>query len=375
MAIQSKIRVLIVDDSAVYRTLINTNLSNKPGFEVIGVARDAYDAQEKISQLKPDVLSLDVEMPKMSGIELTKKLMATAPIPIILVSAANINVFEALQAGAVDFVKKPDANRSISPEAFINELASKIKIASVAKISKHVSPRPAIDPQSTNNTSPKIGSNAVSNVSASLSNILGKSSKGCSNSVCNSTLIALGASTGGTEATLEVLKRLPKEIPPLLIVQHMPPGFTKLYAERLNRICAMNVKEAQDGDIITPGQVYIASGDCQMTLTKVGSMYKLRCRGTEKISGHCPSVDALFSSIAKESLKKNVGIIMTGMGKDGASGLLEMRKKGAYTIGESQESCVVYGMPMVAQNIGAVMVQASNKEIPNLLMKHLNTLG
>lgn len=363
----ANIRVLVVDDSVVYRTLITANLAGKPGIEVVGSAVDAYDAQEKIAKLRPDVLSLDVEMPRMSGIEFTKKLMSSSAIPIILVSAANINIFEALQAGAVDFVKKPDATRSVSPEAFINELASKIKIASIAKISKHA-------PTKSSAASTNPSANAT-NAAASVSSILGGKPTNCSDNVCNSAIIALGASTGGTEATLEVLQRLPAKVPPILIVQHMPVGFTKLYAERLNRLCAMNVKEAQDGDTVTPGWAYIAPGDCQMVLTRMGGIYKLRCRGTEKVSGHCPSVDVLFDSVAKDSAKKNIGIILTGMGKDGAAGLLEMRKKGAYTLGESQESCVVYGMPMVAQNIGAVMVQAGNREIPNLLMKHLNTLG
>lgn len=367
MAIEGKtIRVLVVDDSVVYRTLLATNLSSKPGIEVIGVANDAFDAQEKIASLKPDVLTLDIEMPKMSGIELTKKLMSTAPLPIILVSSANINVFDALQAGAVDFVKKPDANRSISPEAFIDELVSKIKVASVAKISNYLLARPVAE---------TVRAAEISATTNSINNILSKPLTDCSDSVCNSALIALGASTGGTEAIYEVLKRLPARIPPILIVQHMPPVFTKLYAERLNKICAMNVKEAQDNDVVVPGQVYIAPGDCQMRLIKVAGTYKLSCKGTEKVSGHCPSVDVLFDSVAKESSKTNIGIILTGMGKDGATGLLEMKNKGAFTLGESQESCVVYGMPMVAQNIGAVMVQASNKEIPNLLMKHLNTLG
>lgn len=364
----TNIRVLVVDDSAVYRTLISTNLSSKAGIEVIGIAGDAYDAQEKIARLKPDVLTLDVEMPKMTGIELTKKLMTSNPLPIILVSAANINVFEALQAGAVDFVKKPDASHPISPAIFIEELYAKIKIASVAKVSKHIQLVKPAEPARTAGT-------AAANSVASVNSILGKNLKDLPDSVCNSTIIALGASTGGTEATYEVLQRLPAKIPPILVVQHMPIVFTKLYAERLNRLCAMNVKEAQDNDVVVPGQVYIAPGDCQMRLVNIGGIYKLRCRDTEKVSGHCPSVDVLFESVAKESSKKNVGIIMTGMGKDGAAGLLEMRNKGAYTIGESQESCVVYGMPMVAQNIGAVMVQATNKEIPNVLMKHLNNLG
>ncbi len=374
MTIQgATIRVLVADDSAVYRTLIATNLSSKSGVEVIGIASNAYDAQEKIRELQPDVLILDVEMPKMTGIELTKKLMASTPLPIILISSANINVFDALQAGAVDFVKKPDSTHPVSPGDFVEELAGKIKIASVAKVSMHLSAKPA-DPKNTAAPSNAAISPSLHAVS-SVSDILGNAFKDCSDAVCNSTIIALGASTGGTEATYEVLRKLPAKIPPILIVQHMPIVFTKLYAERLDRLCAMNVKEAQDNDVVVPGQVYIAPGDRQMRLVHIGGVYRLQCRGTEKVSGHCPSVDALFESVAKESSKKNVGIIMTGMGKDGASGLLEMRNKGAYTIGESQESCVVYGMPMVAQNIGAVMVQATNKEIPSILMKHLNTLG
>lgn len=378
-----KIRVLVTDDSAVYRTMISTNLGKKEGIEVIGTACDAYDAQQKIATLKPDVLSLDVEMPKMNGIELTKKLMATSALPIILVSAANINVFDALNAGAVDFVRKPDGSRIVTPEAFIDELASKIRIASIAKITKHAPIRPAMTAAARTATttaptgSTQTGAAARPATAAKPSLTIGDiaAPKSCSDKVCESTIIALGASTGGTESTLEVLQRLPAKIPPILIVQHMPPGFTKLYAERLNRICAMTVTEAVDGDVVEAGHVYIAPGDCQMALTKVGNLYKLQCRGTEKVSGHCPSVDNLFKSVANVSTKKNVGIILTGMGRDGAEGLLEMKKKGAYTLGENQESCVVYGMPMVAQNIGAVTTQATNREIPNLLMKHLNSLG
>lgn len=373
-----KIRVLVTDDSAVYRTMISSNLGKKEGIEVVGTASDAYDAQQKIEKLKPDVLSLDVEMPKMNGIEFTKKLMTTSALPIILVSAANINVFDALNAGAVDFVRKPDGSRVVTPEAFIDELAAKIRIASVAKVAKHTPLRPAATAAATVRTTSTAAEPAAKSATASRPSLsIGDlaAPKSCSDKVCESTLIALGASTGGTESTLEVLQRLPAKIPPILIVQHMPPGFTKLYAERLNRICAMKVTEAVDGDVVEPGHVYVAPGDCQMALTKVGNLYKLQCRGTERISGHCPSVDNLFKSVAEVSTKHNVGIILTGMGRDGAEGLLEMKKKGAYTLGENQESCVVYGMPMVAQNIGAVTVQSTNREIPNLLMKHLNSLG
>ncbi len=407
------IRVLVVDDSAVYRTFIGNSLNQKPGIEVIGTAYDAMDAQEKIARLKPDVLSLDVEMPQMNGIELTKVLLKTMPLPIILVSAANVGVFDALQAGAVDFVRKPDPNSNLSPEIFIDELAGKIRIASVAKIAKKISPaatKPAATGQSTagsgasggaqagtmpaasmvKTTTPVTGAIQAASLqatnlnssapgqsaaSASVSAILAGIPKSVPASVQKKVLIVLGASTGGTESTFEVLKRLPADIPPMLIVQHMPPGFTKLYAERLNKNCAMKVKEAEDGDVVVPGQVYIAPGDRQMALTRTGNMYQLRCGGTEKVSGHCPSVDYMFKSVAANSQLINVGIILTGMGRDGAEGLMQLKKQGAHTFGESPDSCVVYGMPMAAFNIGAVSVQASNKDIPALLMKHLNDLA
>lgn len=227
-----------------------------------------------------------------------------------------------------------------------------------------------------NTDKPKAAKDVSSNVTsaaASVSELLG-TIKSCPPDIVKSTLIAIGASTGGTESTLEVLRTLPEQMPPIVIVQHMPPGFTKLYAERLNKICSIKIKEAEDGETIKPGHAYIAPGGTQMRLLNLAGMYKLKCQGSELVSGHCPSVDALFKSVAEVSKLKNIGIILTGMGKDGAVGLLEMKKKGAYTFGESPESCVVYGMPMEAYNIGAVCVQASNKEIPALLMKHLNSL-
>ena len=184
-------------------------------------------------------------------------------------------------------------------------------------------------------------------------------------------IIGLGASTGGTEATLEVLRRLPANIPGMVIVQHMPPGFTQMYAERLDRICQMKVKEAENGDEIVRGQALIAPGDKQMRVVRNGTRYTVSCMPGEKVSGHCPSVDALFLSMAQNVRCRMVGIIMTGMGSDGAKGLLEMRKKGAYTIGQDKDSCVVYGMPMVAHNIGAVMQQASCENIAGVLVRHL----
>ncbi len=346
-----KIRVLVVDDSMLFRKVLIDNLSKKPNLDIIGYAVDAFDAQKKIPQLKPDVVTCDVEMPRMSGIDFVKQLLPKYPVPIILVSSLNLSVFDALRAGAVDFVSKPDMSREYDVKTFINALTLKISIAAKAKVKVPGTP----------SALPTI------NRSASLK---------CNMSVLsqNSTVIAIGASTGGTEATLEVVRNLPADTPGIVVTQHMPEGFTKMYAERLNRICKMEAKEAENGDKIVKGRILIAPGNLQMEVVRVGVSYTVRCYSGEKVSGHRPSVDVLFHSMAKSVGKNGIGIILTGMGKDGADGLLAMRKKGSYTIGQDKDSCVVYGMPMVAQNIGAVCQQASCANIANVLMNHLNKL-
>ncbi len=343
-----KIRVLIVDDSLLFRKVLIDNLSQNPNIEVIGYAVDAFDAERKIPLLKPDVVTVDVEMPRLSGIDFVKKLLPIYTVPVILVSSLNLNVFEALSAGAVDFVRKPDMSSGNSSSTFLNTLISKIFIASRAKIKV---------PQA----SPVVSKNSLNNGKLFSLNAY-------------NTVIAIGASTGGTEATLQVLKNLPPDTPGILVTQHMPEGFTKMYADRLNRLCQMNVKEAQSGDAIERGQVLIAPGDLQMKVVKIGSRYSVNCYSGEKVSGHRPSVDVLFQSIADTAGPNSVGIIMTGMGRDGADGLLGMKKKGAFTIGQDAESCVVYGMPMVAYNIGAVVTQTSCANISNVLLKHLYSL-
>lgn len=345
-----KIRVFIVDDSLLFRKVLIDNLSQNPNIEVIGYAVDAFDAERKIPLLKPDVVTLDVELPMINGIEFVKKLLPKHPVPVILVSSLNLNVFEALSAGAVDFVRKPDMSSSNTANAFLNTLISKIFIASRAVIKVPVSSPALIEP----------GKSAMGKTAFSLN--------------ASNTIIAIGASTGGTEATLQVLKDLPADTPGIVVTQHMPEGFTKMYADRLNRLCAMNVKEAQSGDTIERGQVLIAPGDLQMKVVKMGSRYTVSCYPGEKVSGHRPSVDVLFHSIADTAGASSVGIIMTGMGRDGAEGLLNMKKKGAFTIGQDAESCVVYGMPMVAYNIGAVTRQVPCANIAGVLMKHLSSL-
>lgn len=353
------IKVLVVDDSSLFRQMIIQHLSSQPGIEVIGYAVNAYDAGQKVPRLRPDVLTLDVEMPGLSGIDFLKQLLPKNPVPVVLVSSLNLSVFDALSAGAVDFVRKPDMSANNSRDAFFTSLTMKIKAASKAKVRinrQNGAAAPAASAPSAANTParplpfPPLPRN-----------------------VLDTTIIGIGASTGGTEATLAVLQKLPANMPGIVITQHMPEGFTEMYAQRLNRICSLEVREAKNGDVIRPGLALIAPGAKQMEVVRSGGNYIVQCHPGAKVSGHCPSVDVLFNSIAKNVAIKKVGIIMTGMGSDGAKGLLEMRQKGAFTIGQDKDSCVVYGMPMVAFNIGAVCTQASCENIPSVLLNHLKT--
>lgn len=342
-----KIKVLVVDDSILFRQTLIAHISAQPDFEVVGYAINAFDAKRKIPQLNPDVMTLDVEMPGMNGIEFVKQQMAERPLPVILVSSLNLSVFDALSAGAVNFVRKPDLSSSNSKEQFFATLTAELRTASNAKVRVKKQTQAPV-------------------MSAALPAL--------SRRVLDSTIIAIGASTGGTEATLAVLEKLPANMPGIVITQHMPEGFTAMYAERLNRICNIAVKEAKNGDIIRPGQALIAPGNMQMEVVRMQTGYAVKCHPGQKVSGHCPSVDVLFGSMAKNVTIHQVGIIMTGMGRDGADGLLKMKEKGAYTIGQDKESCVVYGMPMVAYNIGAVTIQASCDNISTVLMNHLKKL-
>ena len=338
-----KIRVLVVDDSILARKVIIDGLSARRSLEVVGYAINAIDAKNKVKQLKPDVMTLDVQMPGVSGLEFLKSFLPEYPLPVVLVSALNLGVFDALHAGAVDFVRKPDGD--VSADVFVRTLAAKVVEASKAKVQ-----------------APAAAASAAPSAAALGSAVAGR------------IIIGLGASTGGTEATLEVMKRLPEDIPGMVIVQHMPTGFTKMYAERLNKLCKMEVREAKDGDEVKRGLALVAPADlqCRILRSPLGG-YRVSCQPGERVSGHRPSVDALFHSMAQNVRCQMYGIIMTGMGRDGASGLLAMRKKGAYTIGQDEESCVVYGMPRVAYEIGAVTVQAPCKEISTALLRHLRS--
>jgi two-component system chemotaxis response regulator CheB len=354
-----KIRVMVVDDSMLARSIIMNGLSAHPRIEVVGYAINTLDARNKIPQLKPDVITMDVEMPGQSGTDFLKQYLPANPIPVILVSSLNLKVFDALAVGAIDFVRKPDAQ--MHNDDFIRNLTQKVIMASFARVRVGSAGGAAAAAAAPGANRPQAGVGAIPK--------LGNSP------ALNNVIIGLGASTGGTEATLAVMKRLPADIPPMVIVQHMPTGFTKMYAERLNRLCAMEVREAQSGDELKRGLALLAPADFQCRVVRIGTRYTLNCTHGEKVSGHRPSVDAMFHSMADVVTCKMVGIIMTGMGQDGAHGLLEMRKKGAYTIGQDKESSVVYGMPGVAQNIGAVCIQASCDNVSNVLIRHLKSLG
>lgn len=326
------IRVLVVDDSLLFRELLSLGISSEPGIEVVATAKDPFEARDKILQYKPDVMTCDVEMPKMNGIEFIRRLIPQYPIPVIVVSSVSKAVFEAMDAGAVDFVVKPDMGGRKSVEQFIYNLIEKVKIASTAKIVRNTSKNTLY--------SNRVYGNNYSN-----------------------RIIAIGASTGGTEAISKILKDMPSTIPGMVIVQHIPPVFSRMFAERLNMSTNLNVKEAKNGDYVEQGKVLIAPGDKHMRIRKVSDRYKVECFEGDKVNGHRPSVDILFESVAKEAGKDAVGIILTGMGYDGAKGLLSMKRRGAQTIGQDENSSVVYGMPKVAYNIGAVCKQLSLDKI------------
>ncbi len=339
------IRVLVVEDSIVFRELLVQNLNKDPAIQVVGTARDPFEARDAILAQKPDVMTLDVELPRMSGIEFLRKLMPQYPLPVVVISSLSEKVFDAMNAGAVDFVAKPAVSNRAQLEDFIrNELLVKIKIASTAKISNIKKTVMSQEPERLN-------------VKA------------------NNLIVAIGASTGGTEAIFEVAKEFGTDIPGVVVVQHMPPGFTSMYAKRLNDQCRIQVKEAETGDRVLPGHMLIApGGDRQMRLLKVNGVYQVECKEGPRVNGHCPSVDVLFDSVAKSAGANAVGIILTGMGGDGAKGLLAMRKAGARTIGQDESTCVVYGMPKVAYDLGAVEHQEKLGDIAKRTYAVLNRM-
>ena len=349
-----RIRVAIVDDSIVFRTLLTQMLGKDQTIEVVGGFGDPLEAERHIGSLKPDVIVVDMEMPNMRGDAFLRRLLPKNPtLKALVVSSLSGNVFDAMQAGAIDFVGKPGSQQGYEREQFARDIIQKIKVAASANIAAQNSvirrvatPAPAA---------------AATLARPSMAGATPKS------------VIAIGASTGGTEAIIEVIKNFPANAPGVVIVQHMPPVFTRMYAERVDKICAMSVKEAQNGDRVVPGTITIApGGDQQMYLRQDASGYYVNLSPGAKVSGHCPSVDVLFDSVAKTAGRNAVGVILTGMGADGAKGLTNMKKAGAHTIGQDEASCVVYGMPMVAFQMGGVSEQMSLTSISNAVLRRFS---
>ncbi|MEM9863700.1 MAG: chemotaxis response regulator protein-glutamate methylesterase [Myxococcota bacterium] len=341
------IRVLVVDDSALIRQILSKGLAVDPEIDVVGTAADPYAARDQILRLRPNVMTLDVEMPRMDGVEFLRRLMPQFPLPTVMVSSLTkrsaATTLAALEAGAIDFVEKPTVDVAQGMKTLIRELVGKIKVASRAQVRHHR----------------KDTSDVRRVVSAPVQALRSSTDK----------VLAIGASTGGTEAGLEVIRRLPPSCPGVVVVQHMPPVFTNLYAERLNRECKVTAKEAVNNDRVIPGRVLIAPGGKQMRLVRTGGHFIVKLGESTKVSGHAPSVDVLFESVAEQAQEHGVGVILTGMGQDGATGLLSMRRAGAYTIGQDEATSVVYGMPKVANDLGAVQRQAGLEEIAGIALE------
>jgi len=355
MAARNKIKVLVVDDSIVFREVIARGISSDPLIEVVATAGDPFEARDKILQFHPHVITCDIEMPKMNGIEFVRRLLPQYFVPVVMVSAVSQAVFEAMEAGVVDFVVKPDVQSPAGVAAFIRDMIYKIKVASTAKTAMRAAEDTAVP-------TAKTAMRAAEDTAV-------RSSAGMLQRADD--LIAIGASTGGTEAIFSILRRLPSAVPGIVIVQHIPPVFSRMFAERLNSQISLRVKEAETGDYIEPGTVLVAPGDRHMRLKKIGAKYRVECFEGERVNGHCPSVDVLFESVAKEAGRSAVGVLLTGMGRDGAKGLLAIRRRGGRTIAQDEASSVVYGMPKVAYEIGAVQRQTPLGKIPQALFECL----
>jgi two-component system, chemotaxis family, protein-glutamate methylesterase/glutaminase len=333
------IRVLIVDDSMVFRQILSKGIQIDPSILVVATAMDAFDARDKILTYEPDVITCDIEMPKMDGIEFVKRLMPQYPVPVIVVSSVSDRVFDAMNAGAVEFIAKPNAQSPENVQNFIIDLIAKIKEVSKAKIVAKVSEI--------------------------------QEEQRFKKELRQHDLIGIGASTGGTEAIFNLLKQLPKGMPGIVIVQHIPPVFSAMFADRLNKQTHFEVKEAVNGDAIEKDHVYLAPGDKHIQVRRGDKGYSLRVFQGDKVSGHCPSVDVLFHSIAEQVEDRAIGVILTGMGYDGAKGITMMRRKGAVTIGQDEKSSVVYGMPKAAYELGGVTKQSSLELMGHTLLNFL----
>ncbi|MEW9799457.1 protein-glutamate methylesterase/protein-glutamine glutaminase [Alteromonas sp. CYL-A6] len=341
------IKVLIVDDSALIRSLLKEMIAAQSDMTVVGAAPDAYAARDMVNKFAPDVITLDIEMPRMDGITFLSKLMKARPTPVLMISTLTAQGAEAtlrsLELGAVDYIEKPKLGVKEAMEEYRQEIIDKIRMAATSKVTRKAPAPGSITPQS----------------------IIGGTEK----------IIAVGASTGGTEAIKTFLLSLPANAPAVVITQHMPPGFTKTFANRLNALCKVTVAESQGGERLLPGFVYIAPGDIHMGIEKSGADYRTVLIDSERVSGHKPSVDVLFRSVSKSAGKNAIGIIMTGMGKDGAAGLYDMKLSGGYTIAQDEASCVVYGMPGEAVKLGAASVVCDINDIAKTVFDYIKVTG
>ncbi len=354
----SKIKVLVVDDSPMIRQALKIIFDQDDEFEVVGLANNGIDAKNKVMKTSPDVITLDIEMPKMNGLEFLERLMAKHPIPVVMVSSTTTsgaeNTIKALELGAVDYIAKPVLSEGQSIFDFKDEILSKVKVASKVNIKRfaHKGMR-QLSGKSTKTHAAPIHEDIKPKY------------------VFKKKIIAIGASTGGTDAILKVLTRLPKRVPGIVIVQHMPQYFTKAFASRLNSVCEIEVKEATDGDKIEPGTALVAPGDYHMVISNVGETYFVRLNQDSRINQHRPSVDVLFDSVAKKIGDKSIGILLTGMGKDGANGLAAMKGSGAYTIAQDEDSCIVFGMPREAIKLGGAVEIVSLNNISNKILSKI----
>jgi two-component system chemotaxis response regulator CheB len=335
MNTERKRRVLIVDDSPLVRQVLKTILARHPLLEVVGMAEDPYAARERIKELDPDVLTLDVEMPRMDGLTFLGKLMKAHPMPVVMLSSLTAKgtgtALDALDLGAVDVIGKPVANQAAGLEAMGAEIGELVYAASLARVSGPRAP--------------------ASSAHAALAPLANRAK-------ASRALIAIGSSTGGTEALRQVFEAIPENLPPIVVVQHMLPGFTAAFAERMDRTCRVRVKVAEDGEPLKPGTVYFAPSEAHLAVGRHSMGLKAQVQAGDRVSRHLPSVDVLFQSVAETCGPQALGVILTGMGDDGARGLLLMRQKGSRTLGQDEATCVVYGMPRVAFMRGAVEEQA-----------------
>lgn len=363
----SKVKVLIVDDSALVRQMLQEMLSADPFIEVVGVAEDPYQAREKVKSLHPDVLTLDIEMPKMDGITFLKNLMRLHPLPVVMVSTltekgADIT-FEALDLGAVDFVTKPKVDLENTFESYALEIRRKVKIA--AKVTRERLERHYQRYQDNKAHKPKVLSSVRSSVpeKQSVDAVIPSSGRPATH-VKTAKIIALGASTGGTEAIKEVLMRLPSDTPAIVITQHIPAAFSLPFAQRMDTVSAMTVVQAEDGQKIENGHVYIAPGDRHLLVEKSGAQYICRLNDGPPVNRHKPSVDVMFRTVVQNVGTNAIGVLLTGMGADGAQGMKELREIGVHTVAQDEQTSVVWGMPGEAAKMGAAEEVLALEKIP-----------